>query len=127
MATDEKKRDAPSGEKTVDVHYKKTESYRSYHVDGLFGGLTPNGQLYIELFLERLVTPQTIRYTIASDGSLGDEKIGDRIGKSGIVREIEAGLIMHISTAKIIKSWLDEKIKEHDAIMNKIGTMGGIH
>lgn len=123
-AQDEKKKDDLSGGRTVDIHYIKTEGYRSYHVDGLFGGLTPNGLLYMELFLERAATPQIVKHKVAPDGTLGDEL--ERIGKKGVIREIEAGLIMHIGAAKIIRDWLDVRIKELEGINKTMMERGTI-
>ena len=57
---------------SIKVHYIKTNNYRSYHVDGIFGGITPKGNIYCELFVERQVTPQQITYKIG-DGKLGKE------------------------------------------------------
>jgi len=98
--------------KQIDVHYIKTDGYRTYYFDGVFGGLTPNGKLYIELFLQRQPTPQIIQHQIEATGKLGKEL--KRIGKTGMVREIEAGLMIDIETAKILKDWLEEKIRKHD-------------
>lgn len=96
--------------KTIDIHYLKTNNYRTYHIDGIFGGLTGYNKLYIELFIERGATPQITQHEITPEGMIGKEI--NRAGKKGIIREIEAGLIMDISTAKIIRDWLDEKIIE---------------
>jgi hypothetical protein len=99
--------------KTIDIYYKKTNNYRTYHVDGVFGGVTPRGKFYIELYIDRSPTPQTIRHKIDEDGKIGDEV--NREGKEGIIREIEAGLIMDYDVARSIRDWLDAKIKILDA------------
>ena len=99
---------------TVEVNYLKTGSYRTYHVDGVFGGPTAHGKIYVELFLERSVTPQVIQYEVTAEGGLGGEI--RRTGKQGIIREVEAGLIMDITVAKAFRDWLDEKIKMYEEI-----------
>lgn len=104
--------------KTVKVNYLKTSSYRTYYIDGIFGGLTPNGKIYMELFIQRLVTPQLIEYEVKEDG-LGKEI--ERIGKEGIIREIEAGLIMDIEAAKVLRNWIDGKIKKFEEQLPKKG------
>lgn len=102
--------------KSVDMHYLKTNNYRTYHVDGIFGGLTPDGnKLYIELFVQRVVTPTKVKHAINQDGTLGKE-IGKREGKSGIIREIESGIIMDINVVRTFKKWLEEKINQHENI-----------
>jgi hypothetical protein len=96
----------------VDIHYLKTNSYRSYHADGVFGGITPSGKLYIELFIQRAVTPQIVTHKIKEDGSLGEEV--HREGKTGIIREIEAGIILDINVARTLPKWLGDKIKFYE-------------
>ena len=60
------------------------------------------------------MTPKTITYKV-QDGILKDEV--ERTGKEGMVREIEAGVIMDIKTAKIFKDWLEKRIIEHDQFL----------
>ena len=98
---------------TVDVHYIKTSSYRTYYADGVFGGLTPTGKLYMEFFIHRPVTPQVIKYKVTPEGFISEEET-ERVGKTGIVRQIEAGLEMDIETAKVLRVWLDNKILESE-------------
>jgi len=83
--------------KDIQIHYIKTPSYRTYHVDGAYGGLTPNGNIYCEFFVERSITPQSITYGIDERGRLGKPK--KRTGKQGFVREIECGISINIRTA----------------------------
>lgn len=96
------------------VNYLKIKNYRTYHVDGIFGGLTPTGNLYIELFVQRSVTPQTAEHEITKDGILGKEIPGTRTGKKGLIREIESGLVMNIEVAKILRNWIDDKLNQYD-------------
>jgi len=115
MATPKKRKISSAKEnlpsqKVVDVNYVKTGSYRTYHVDGMFGGPTAHGKIYIELFIERAVTPQVIQFEVTQEGTLGKEV--SRTGKKGIVREIEAGLIMDVAAAKSFGNWLNEKVKQ---------------
>ncbi len=102
----------------MDVHYLKTNSYRTYYMDGIFGGVTPNAKLYVELFLQRSPTPQIIQYSVEKNGNLGKEL--KRIGKEGLIREIEAGLVMDIQTAKVFRDWLDNKIEEFEKMTNSL-------
>ncbi len=95
----------------IELHYIKTASYRTYHVDGAFGGLTPRGNIYCDFFVERAPTPQSMVHKITRDGQLGDEK--NRTGKDGLVRQIECGISLDIKAAINLKTWLDEKIEEY--------------
>jgi len=93
----------------IEFHYLKANSYRSFHVDGVFGGITPKGNIYMELFLERGPTPKGIIHELNDDGSLGKEL--SRHGKTGLIREIEAGVVFDVATAEAIRNWLAGKIK----------------
>jgi len=95
--------------KEITLHYLKTSNYRSFHVDGVFGGPTPKGNIYMEFFIERAVTPQKILHEVTEKGLLGKEL--SREGKIGIIREVEAGAIMDIATAELLRDWLDSKIR----------------
>lgn len=92
----------------IAFHYLKTYNYRTYHVDGIFGGPTPNGNIYMELFVERMPTPREVHHKVNQDGTLGEEI--QRAGKEGLVREIEAGLVFDLATAEQIQKWLSNKI-----------------
>lgn len=108
---EDKKKSAEKGKKqTMDVHYLKTGSYRTFHVDGLFGGITPSGKIYTELYIQRYPTPKIITHEI-KDSVMGDEI--NRVGKEGIIREIEAGMVMDVEIAKIFRDWLSKKIDLH--------------
>lgn len=95
----------------IDIHYVKTDMYRSYHVDGVFGGLTPRGNIYCEFFVERFVTPQKTVNKIEKNGHLGEEK--ERVGKEGLIRQIECGISLDIKAATDLKIWLEEKIEKY--------------
>jgi len=108
-----KKKKAKGGKavpKEITFHYIKTPNYRTYHVDGFYGGLTARGNLYAELFVERKPTPQEETYKII-DRNLGPKT--DEKGKKGFIREIEAGIAMDYSTMLALKKWLDGQIAEY--------------
>jgi hypothetical protein len=98
--------------KEILIHYIKTPSYRTYHVDGAYGGLTTKGNIYCEFFVERNVTPQSVLYSVDENGRLG--KLKRKTGKEGFVREIECGISLDIKTARALRTWLEEKLKEYD-------------
>jgi hypothetical protein len=88
---------APS---TLKFHYIKSNFYRVVHVDGAIGGLTPNRQIFISLFNERSAIPQILEYKVLPEGDLGDEV--NRVGKDGLVRELETGIILNVHAAEAL-------------------------
>jgi hypothetical protein len=99
----------------IDFHQKRLENYRTYYIDGIFGGITPRGLLALECFIERKSTPTRIKYLIKDSGELGAETERDDETK-GLLREIECGLIIDINTAKSLVKWLSQKIEEHKTL-----------
>lgn len=100
--------------KELDIHYIKSSCYRTFHVDGIFGGVTPGGKIHAATFVERQVLPETVRQKVGFDGKLGAEI--SRVTKQGITREIEAGLVMDVDMARIFRDWLDRKIEEFEKV-----------
>jgi hypothetical protein len=92
----------------VVFYYLKTGNYRTYHVDGVFGGVTPKGGIFMELFSEKGPTPDTVTHELNDNASLGQEI--SRQSKDGIIRQVEAGLVLDLTTAEAIRNWLDEKM-----------------
>ncbi|MEE8484374.1 MAG: hypothetical protein V3S46_07225, partial [Nitrospinota bacterium] len=95
---------------SLDFYYIKTEQYRVFHVDGMFGGVSPSGKIFADLFVQKIPLPQIMKHKIAVDGKVGEEVKNKRVGKEGVVRVVEAGLIMDIDTAISFRDWLSAKI-----------------
>lgn len=102
---------APDYPSSVTFHWVKSPHFRTIHVNGAFGGFSPNGNLFLSVYSERPVLPDVTVQTIDGSGQLGKEIIEQRKGLQGVVRELEAGLAMDIATAKSLVEWLNERIK----------------
>jgi len=92
----------------ITFHYIKTSNYRTFHVDGAYGGLCPNGNIYMEFFVERMPTPKKVTHSLNKDATLGPPISAE--GKEGMIREIESGLVMDVITATRLRDWLADKI-----------------
>lgn len=113
------KKEKTVSSKELTFNYVKTPSYRTYHVDGIYGGLTPNGNVYCELFIDRNVTPQTVVHELDENGKLsGVPK--KKTGKTGYIREIECGIIMDIEAALTMKEWLGDKIDQYQKTLKSL-------
>ncbi len=93
----------------LDFDYIKSNFFRVVKVDGVHGGIVPNGRaIQIAFFNERQPIPRKETYKIEK-GHVG-EKTGAEI-RCGVVREVEFEAILDIDTAVVIHKWLEEKIK----------------
>jgi len=113
------KNSQPELPKEVKFHYIKSQYFRALHVDGFFGGVTPNLDIHIAIFNERNPIPQESTYRITDAGKLGDEIMDQRKGREGIVREVEADLILDLASAQSLLDWLKGKIKFAKDIVEK--------
>jgi hypothetical protein len=93
--------------KSLTFHFIKSSSFRVVHVSGAYGGVTPMGEIHAAVFNERGPIPRQIKYGVTTDGQLGD--IVEIAQREGIIREVEADLVMNIEVARSLAKWLNEK------------------
>jgi hypothetical protein len=96
----------------IRFHYLKANDFRVVHVDGLFGGPTPSGDIFVSLFSQRPPMPQITVQPLNENGQLGDEIMAERVSKDGIIRQLEVGLTMRPEVAESIVKWLQDRIAE---------------
>ena len=101
---------------TVQIHYIKSHHFRSVHVDGVLGGVTPNGSIHLAVFSERSPIPQKAEMKI-TEGRLGDTVHSE--GKEGIVREMDVDLFMNLPVARELRDWLSTRIQELETALKK--------
>jgi len=101
----------PSIPDKIRFHYIKSNYFRVVHVDGAYGGITARGTIEINLYSERPPIPQVAVHQVKPDGTLGDEIKEERVGRDGIIREIEVGATMDLEVAKSLMMWLKDKIQ----------------
>jgi hypothetical protein len=106
---------APDKDK-IKFHYIKANHFRVVHVDGVFGGLSPSGDIFASLFSQRPPIPTLTVQPIKENGELGDEIISERASKDGIVREMEVGLAIRPEVAQKLIGWLQEKVDQYNKL-----------
>lgn len=96
----------------INFYYIKNESYKTVHVDGAIGGISPKGKLInMAVYSERLPIPrQTTNQVLNGIVQTGVET--GRIQRDGIIREVETNLVFDVETAQALADWLKEKITD---------------
>lgn len=110
----------------VEVNYEKSPSFRTIHVDGVFGGSTPRGMIQMALFNERTPIPQQTVHALIGGVLMGKELTAKRSAKKGIFREIDINAVFDLGTAKIIHSWLGEHIVKLEAALAEDPDIGRV-
>ncbi|MGB7281488.1 MAG: hypothetical protein WBE13_04425 [Candidatus Acidiferrum sp.] len=95
---------------SISFHWIKSQFFRVIHADGAFGGLTPQGDIFLSVFNERAPLPD-VTVQAVENGQLGPEITEKRVGKEGIIRELEVGLVMDLRVAKSVRDWLQQRIE----------------
>ncbi|MGB7913498.1 MAG: hypothetical protein WCF59_14880 [Desulfobaccales bacterium] len=105
--------------KRIKFDFIKSNFFRVIHVDGVFGGVSPQRLIHMSVWNERWPIPKQVSHKLLPESKLGEEITEDRISRDAIVREVEAHLIMNLETAKQTSIWLQEKIKIIEAGLKK--------
>lgn len=98
-------------------NYVKSNFHRVIHIDEVLSGITPSGEIYVELCSERPSLPKQVVVHFDDDGEVKDTSINPQNVKSHVDREVEASIVMSLDTAEslFLKLFdLIESLKEGD-------------
>lgn len=120
MKDDKKEKELP---KSIEANYTKDRDYRRVYVNGVYGGMTPRGELLFDLFHEYGNIPEIITFEIK------DDRLGAEISKlpkqSFLVRERKVGVIVSLDSAESIAHWILKQVEEIRSITKEAESKGG--
>lgn len=90
--------------------FEHDKDYRIIATNGVWGGITPIGDIQLDFYVERMDTPESILNKITEDGKLGDEI--SRQPEKRIIRRLQIGVLMSIENAEVLANFLKEKISD---------------
>ena len=106
----------------VVFHYIKSSGFRTVYVDGAIGSVTPAGNVHCAIYSERPAIPRTTYHDLDEQHRIVDEgTVVD--SRNGIVREMQADLVMSKETAQSLALWLSAILKSDNAMPNEEGTL----
>lgn len=111
-------------ESSIGFDFIKSPYFRNIHLDGVYGGITPKGNIHMAVYNERFAIPKKMVYRVASDGSLGDEIIEKR-EQLDVVRELEANILLDLNTAKYLIGWLQNQVDAVEGLSKTVSQSGG--
>ena len=122
MPEETPKKDTPAEDSspTVTFHYIKSNLFRVIHADGAWGGITPKLKIQMALFSERNPIPQQTVQEVTEADTLGDERKAERVSRKGVIREVEAEVVMDVETAESLAEFLNSRVDEAKSIREKI-------
>ncbi len=112
MGSKTKKSDELESASSLKFKYKFSEDYNPVYVNGAFGGVTPNGELVLNFYLERHAIPKSQTMELAPGGRLGEE-VGrePEDHKASMVRFMTNGVVLSPLGAAQIYSFIGRHLK----------------
>ena len=91
----------------ITFRFEKDEDYRLIPVNGVWGGVTPRSDIFVDLFHESHTLPEVVTHEVTPDGRLGTEV--KRTPTDEIQRKVLVGMVLTAEQAESIGRWLLEK------------------
>ena len=106
--------------KTFTFKYHKVNDFRTVKIDGIYGGLSIKREINMNFYVEANEIAPSAQHVIQDNETVGPQiQVGNPKLYTSI-REIQFAVNFDIQTAKSIVVWLNEKIKEADAQVEKL-------
>jgi hypothetical protein len=105
---------------TISFDIIKGNLFRGVHVDGVWGGMTPQGLMAFTFYAERFPIPQQLTHNLKADGMLGDEILDARVSRKTVIREAEVCVYMNMEIAKAFREMLDGQLRKNEAIQRSM-------
>lgn len=99
------------------IEFRKASDYKIIPVTGAWGGVSPQGEIIFDLFVETREAPQSI--TMRIEQGRVPEEIHKEEGV--IIRESQIGIVVRPDIALSIGKWLIEKAQEAGVIERSEG------
>lgn len=108
----EKKSAIEGSSPRIKFKYIFSEGYNAKYATGVFGGVSPSGEIVANFFFERHALPTSQTHLVKPSGQLGDliENEPADLQKT-MVRVVENGIILNLKFAKKFREWLNENIE----------------
>ena len=94
-----------------EVTYRFTHSIhsRKVPVDGVWGGITPYGNISVALFTDTPSYPDSVTHAV-DEGQIGAET--SREVEDVVERQVQVEFVLNLDLARVMRDWLNDRIKE---------------
>lgn len=102
-----------SEERQIKFNYIFPENYNPVYCNGAFGGVSTQGEIIANFFMERPPVPNSVTNSINSDGTLGGIiEVDPQNINDTIIRYISTGIVLNEENARAVYEWLGNQIQE---------------
>ncbi len=96
--------------------------YNPVYINGAYGGVSPQGEINVNFYLERKGLPKYHEFYVDNKGKMTEKSIIPEDHKMSMVRVVETGITMNLRGAKGVHKWLGAKIKELEQLEEEAKT-----
>lgn len=111
----------PRKKKTEKIEFKYKyvipEHLRDLYVNGMWGGVTPRGEIHMHFYNERHAIPKSVTCEIDKKGEI--KGIVSQEAGGDAARIVQASIVMDYQTAVAMRDWLNDRIGVIDKISKK--------
>jgi len=101
--------------KKIEYKFKRLNNYNVVNVDGIWGGATTHGKLFMELYSEAPFEIESVTHEV-KDGQIGSEieRLPKTIDSDTAItqRLIHTAIVMSPDTAESIGQWMIDEAKK---------------
>jgi len=121
ILSESKKEESPDKVRFV---YHKPEDYKQYYVNGVYGGMTPRGELLCHFFVEYADIPAEERLPLLEgvpqlDKAMRVERIKHSPKEIVLRRDVRVGLIIPAHQISSVANWMLDKLKASKIVVEK--------
>lgn len=109
-----------SSSRRLKFFYRTVPTCKTVRISGVWGGVTPALDIQMSLFHERIPLPDSVELELYPESQTA-KQVKMNQSSIGVIREIEAVVLMSPETAKSTAEWLLRKVEEA-AEISKSGT-----
>jgi hypothetical protein len=103
-------------QRKVEFVFTRSPDYRTIAANGVYGCITPRGDLHARLFVESAAAPEATHMVPEEDGTAGPETPvapqKDEAVRAVYEREVQIGILMSPAAARLIGNWLLQRYEE---------------
>ena len=98
--------------KSIHFKYLFPDNYNPNYINGVYGGVSPRGEIVANFYMERMPIPREDHVQITEDGKLGASiSFEPEDHPFNMIRYIPSGICFDLETAIAFREWLDNKIE----------------
>lgn len=95
------------------IEFIKSTQYKLFSATGLWGGVTPQGRVSVDFFVERGVTPEVLEVEVSDEGEVKETvREPSETDFTMLHRELQAGVVLAPEDAFSMGAWLMQKAVE---------------